>query len=109
MTVDGNGDVLVSGACQSKVDFGDGTRISGGPEFDPFVAKYSGVDGEYIWAKRFGDLDNGYGYGVAVDAQGDVYVTGLAYSPHRWGYASRMTPLKNLPEGGPIFLILRFL
>jgi len=76
VTVDDSGDVIVTGICQNRVDFGDGTRISGGPEFDIFVAKYSGVNGEYMWAKRFEDLENGYGYSVAVDSGGEVLVTG---------------------------------
>jgi len=76
VTVDDSGDVIVTGVCQNRVDFGDGTRISGGPEFDIFVAKYSGVNGEYMWAKRFEDLENGYGYSVAVDSRGEVLVTG---------------------------------
>jgi hypothetical protein len=45
-------------------------------ETDIFVAKYAGSDGHHIWSTRFGDVSNDAGNAVAVDATGNVVVTG---------------------------------
>jgi len=76
IAVDSSGDVVVSGYCANPVDFGNGVPVSGSTGTDIFVAKYSGASGGYMWAKRFGGESDDYGYGVAVAANGDIFITG---------------------------------
>ena len=76
VVVDSNGDVVVTGSCANSVDFGNGNLTSSFGGYDIFVAKYSGVDGSLLWAKRFGGIYDDYGYGVAVDSSDNVIVTG---------------------------------
>src|SRR5439155_80341 len=75
VAVDANGDVAVTGYFTGTVDFGGGPLTSAG-SYDIFVMKLSGADGSPLWAKRFGSPNDDIGYGVAVDAGGNVLVTG---------------------------------
>jgi PKD repeat protein len=85
IAVDGNGDVVVTGYCSNAVDFGNGVLTTSGGDYDIFVAKYSGVDGRYLWAKRFATAASEYGYGIAVDANGNVFATGVFYGTLDFG------------------------
>ena len=51
------------------------------PQYDIFVAKYDAVSGNPVWAKSTGGTGNDYGYSVATDAAGSVYVVGSFNSP----------------------------
>lgn len=46
---------------------------------DMIIARYLS-DGTHSWTRSLGDTQDDYGYGVAVDALGNAYVTGSAYS-----------------------------
>jgi len=43
---------------------------------DIFIAKYSS-GGEPVWAQRAGGMAKDYGFGIATDAIGDVYLSGV--------------------------------
>jgi hypothetical protein len=61
---------------------------------DGFVAKLSGVDGSHLWSRRFGGSGTEAGRGVAVDAAGNVVVTGWFRRPRvrrRDGPARRLS------------------
>ena len=75
IAVDRSGNVFVTGYFQNAVDFGGGALSSAGLN-DIFVAKYSATGG-FLWAKRFGSTSDDEGFGVAVDGNGDVLVTGM--------------------------------
>src|SRR4029434_11182450 len=75
ITVDSNGDVLITGNFQGTVDFGGGGLTRAGLN-DIFVAKFSGVDGAHIWSTRFGSTGDDFGNGIAVDGSGNVLVAG---------------------------------
>jgi len=64
ITVDPRGDVYVVG-----------TAWSGGGFFSVFLVKYTS-EGEVLWDKLWPEHGRGSAGGVAVDAQGNVYVTG---------------------------------
>src|SRR5439155_25159833 len=69
VSVDRSGDVYVTGVFSAGANLGGGSINSSGM----FLAKYSGGDGSYRWAKSYG----GTGYGVATDpASGNVVFTG---------------------------------
>jgi uncharacterized protein (AIM24 family) len=75
VAVDGSGNAVITGNFVGTVDFGGGALSSSGGQ-DLFVAKFSGAGG-HLWSKRFGgtsDFDSGNG--VAVDATGNVLITG---------------------------------
>jgi len=75
IAVDASGDVSVVGYFRGVASFGGGSLSSAGND-DLFVAKYSGVDGRHVWSRAFGSATSDRAYGVAVDAAGDVLVTG---------------------------------
>jgi hypothetical protein len=74
VATDGEGNVLVTGTFTEAVDFGGG-RIESAGSSDIFLAKLS-PDGRHLWSKGFGDVSYQRGQGLAVDAQGNVFVTG---------------------------------
>src|SRR5678815_2807609 len=67
VAVDGAGNVAVTG------------WINGYGSADYYTAKYSADNGTLLWEKRY-DSHNGYdyGYALAVDALGNVIVTGAS-------------------------------
>jgi len=67
-------EVYLTGHFAGNVDFGGGALASAGSE-DVFVAKLS-TGGSHLWSRRFGDGDEQYGRGVAIDASGDAIITG---------------------------------
>jgi hypothetical protein len=75
IAVDGNGDILCTGSFQGSVNFGNGVTLTSFG-FDTFVAKFSGYDGGYTWAKNFASGSDDIGYGIATDSSGNAFVTG---------------------------------
>jgi glucose dehydrogenase len=68
--VDGSGHVVVTGLSHN------------GSNNDYYTAKYGGTDGSLLWEKRYNGSANGSdsAKAVAVDASGNVIVTGSSYS-----------------------------
>ena len=83
LAVDASGNVLITGSFVSAVNFGGATLTSAGGS-DVFVAKLDPT-GNHIWSKRFGDVLNQVGAGVATDAAGDVYFTGYLFGTMNFG------------------------
>jgi hypothetical protein len=72
VAVDASGDVFLTGAYITSVDFGPPCApLTGG--FQGYVAKLSST-GQCIWAQTAGITDT---YGLALDGNGDVVVLGL--------------------------------
>ena len=69
VAVDQTGNIYVSGLTTSAL-FG-----SGGGDYDILLAKYNS-DGTQQWVKQFGDADREIANDIAIDAAGDVYLTG---------------------------------
>jgi hypothetical protein len=78
IAVDGSGNSYVTGGFEGTAIFGSTTLESSGSQ-DIFVAKLDNR-GNWLWAKKAGGTDSDYGYGIAVDASGNSYVTGYFYS-----------------------------
>lgn len=70
----GPGGVVITGSLSGSADFGGGTLTSAGGT-DIFVASFD-AQGAFRWARRFGDAAAQTGVDVALDAAGNVYVTG---------------------------------
>jgi hypothetical protein len=85
VATDANGDVVVTGYVANGVDFGNGVLTTSYGNYDIFVAKYAGTNGQYRWAKRFGTSFSEYGYGVAVDGSGNGVGPGVVYGPVYFG------------------------
>src|SRR6185436_4506487 len=101
--VDASGNVLVIGQFQGTVDFGGGSLISAGGT-DIFIAKYSS-SGAHLWSIRFGGTGNDVGYGIAVQGNGDMALTGYFGnygSPVDFGGG----PLTS--AGGPDIFVAKF-
>jgi hypothetical protein len=86
IAVDSNGNVYVAG--QSPTTWGSPVNPYAGG-IDAFVAKLNS-SGVRLWNTFMGSSgntfeweDNDFGYGVAVDSSGNVYVTGYSYAT--WG------------------------
>ncbi|WP_052374974.1 hypothetical protein [Chondromyces apiculatus] len=72
--VDAVGNVIASGYVVGALDFGGGVLPAGGSQ-DVFVAKFDGT-GAHQWSKRFGNAQEQLGYGLDVDPNGNVALTG---------------------------------
>jgi hypothetical protein len=74
IAVDKNGTIYITGFYSFTASFGSITLPEIGVSGDPtiFIAKYSST-GEILWAQRG---EYGSGVGIAVDANGNAYVTG---------------------------------
>jgi len=89
--VDPSGNVFVAGYFTSTVDFGGGALASAGTR-DVFVAKYAGADGRHLWSRRYGSTSIDMATGVAVDASGEVVVTGSFTGTVNFGGGALSTP-----------------
>jgi hypothetical protein len=79
LAVDHNGNVCATGYFDhSSIDFdaGAGTlNLTNVSTLDVFTVKYDNA-GVFVWARSVGSGSQDEGHGIAVDNEGDVYVTG---------------------------------
>lgn len=78
VTVDGAGNVYVTGVFQQTVDFDPGAgvyELTSPVGFSMFVLKLDSA-GEFVWAKMVGGTGNPDVQGIAVDNEGNVAVVG---------------------------------
>lgn len=75
IALDGVGNAYVTGEFVGIADFGTSNLISTGDR-DIFVAKLDS-NGSFQWAIRMGGSDSDSGYDIAVDGDGNAYVTGV--------------------------------
>jgi hypothetical protein len=112
IAVDGSGNLVVVGSFQGSLSLGGSTFTSAGGS-DVFVAKYSGSNGAHMWSVSGGGSGNDRGKAVAVDASGNVVVTGefigtasiggsTLSSPYNPGY-NNMFLAKYSATGTPVW------
>jgi hypothetical protein len=81
VAVDAAGNVYTTGRFGGTVDFDPGAGVASltaaGP-VNAFVSKFD-ASGNYVWAKAFACTQFEFGYGIAVDATGNVYTTGYFF------------------------------
>ena len=118
IAVDNRGNSVVTGSFTEAANF-DGQTLNSFGGGDIFLAKYD-PDGTLLWATHAGGADSratDYGFGVATDFEGSIFVTGSFLSdavfekvtlPHRGGgdifiakYSSRGSLLWAQSFGGP--------
>jgi len=77
------GDVIVTGFFEGEIVFGTDTLRTIGNR-DIFVAKLN-KSGYWDWAVSAGGSNADYGRGIAVDVNGNIYVTGYFYQSAKFG------------------------
>ena len=75
IVVDSAGASVVLGYLKGKVDFGGGFLTSAGYG-DVYLVKYS-ASGGYLWSQRFGGTSDERPKGIAIDAGGNIVITGF--------------------------------
>ncbi len=78
IAVDDSGNVYVTGNLQGSADMDPGpgvVNVSSAGYMDMFLVRLD-TSGNLVWAKAFGSVDDDRGQAVAVDASGNVLVTG---------------------------------
>jgi hypothetical protein len=76
LAVDRSGNIALTGLFSGSLDFGASPLQSANWTDDAFVAKLSPTGG-HVWSRGFGNAGIDYGTAVAMDAAGDVVVTGI--------------------------------
>ncbi len=74
VAVDGSGNIFLTGRFQNSINFG-GATLSGKGKHDVFVASFTPA-GKHRWSRSFGTADTDYGWSVATDSSGNVYLSG---------------------------------
>lgn len=86
--VDSSGNVYLTGAFRGNINFGGGTLSAAGSLFvDIYLAKLSS-DGNHVWSKSFGDQNVQNARSLAVDAAGNVILTGFFQNDVNFGGAT---------------------
>ncbi len=104
--VDANGYVYIAGSTDSWVGIASNgchqPALGGSGSYDAFVAKFNGTTGVQQWATYYGGPTTDEGRAVAVDANGNVYLSG--YSQSATGIS---TPGSHQPvlSAGDAFLV----
>ncbi len=84
VAADAAGNCYVTGHYQSTDAEFSGARLVNRGEYDVFVAKYD-PSGKLVWISTAGGTGYDYGHGIAVDALGDVVVSGAVVGDAQFG------------------------
>ncbi len=80
VAIDANGNVYSIGYFNGpSLTFGT-TVLTNAGATDLFLTKYDAL-GNLLWAKKAGGSNSDYAAGIAIDAAGDIYITGGFFSP----------------------------
>jgi len=102
IAVDDEGNVFVAGSFGGVVDFdpGPGVEEHSGDIFSLFVSKFD-EEGVFLWVRVWGPLSNGPPYGIAVDSEGDLYLTGRFGGTVDFDPGPGVYELTSVDEGDP--------
>lgn len=84
VATDAAGNAYVTGHFESTNVLAGDRPLPHAGNFDAFTAKFS-PDGKLLWARTAGGAGSDYGHAIAVDARGDVIVTGAVQGPAKFG------------------------
>lgn len=93
LALDSNGNVYATGFFYNTATFGTFSLSSAG-EADIFIAKLDNT-GKWLWIKSAGGTQYDYGYGIDVDASGNVYATGFFPQDAVFGTTSFSSPTQT--------------
>ena len=99
IAVDSSDAVIIGGDFSGLLNFGGGDSLHSRGGQDVYLAKFD-TDGNYQWARSFGVNANQFCGGVAVDASGNIVVTGSFNGRVNFGDLD----LTSSPTGLDIFL-----
>ena len=83
ITTDATGNIYTVGHFAGTVDFDPGTAVfnmsavNGGTDKMDFFVQKLDLAGNFIWAKQISGIETSGGYGVDIDATGNVIITGF--------------------------------
>jgi len=98
ISVDGGGNVVVTGVFGGGITLGGGKLASAGGR-DFFLAKVA-PNGDLVWSKRYGDADNQQSSALAIDSASNIFIAGTFFGELDFGNG----PLQNPPGKGSCFL-----
>ncbi|HVX62800.1 MAG TPA: Ig-like domain-containing protein, partial [Pirellulales bacterium] len=108
MAVDNAGNVYITGnfsnPAGSPAKFGAASLVSAGGN-DGYLAKLD-TNGNFLWAESFGGTGADAGYGVAVDAAGNAFVTGDFSATAAFGQGASAVNLQS--AGGTDAFVAKF-
>ena len=84
--MDSSGASVVLGYLKGQADFGGGFLTSAGSG-DVYLVKRAS-DGSYVWSQRFGGTSDDKPRGIAIDASGNILITGYFSGTVSFGGAS---------------------
>lgn len=87
IAVDSIGNVYITGSYSYTSTFGSISKISSGG-YDVFIAKYNS-NGVIQWVQSGGSINSEYAYGIAIDAGGNLYITGHYYGTTKFENISK--------------------
>jgi len=76
ITINMEGDVIVSGTFRNEMLIGETTQIESLGNRDIFIANYSN-EGNFHWVKKFGGKCEDRAYGIECNTSGSIYFTGF--------------------------------
>lgn len=88
IAIDAEDRIYITGSYNGMAVFSDDISLDSYVGDDIFVARYD-VDGTCLWARRAGSSSNDEARGIAVSADGDVFITGYV-----GGFTVRFDPLE---------------
>lgn len=112
IAVDGEGNLLMTGAFGAGADFGAGPYVSQGLR-DAFVLKLDGVTGDHMFSVPLGGVGDDYGFGIGATANNDIIATGrfsdtLDYGPTLHSAGLRDIYLAKFDSGGNLMWLEGF-
>ena len=78
IAADASGNVYTTGSFRDSFDFDPGTTrfaMTSLGEADIFISKLD-ASGKFVWAKKIGGIKTEAGYAIALDGNGNIYITG---------------------------------
>ncbi|MDP8202335.1 MAG: T9SS type A sorting domain-containing protein [Candidatus Tenebribacter burtonii] len=77
ITIDDNGNSYITGFFQNTTFFGSYTLISSGYNFNDIFAAKMDTNGNWLWANQAGGSEWLAGNDIAIDINGEIYLTGI--------------------------------
>ncbi len=75
ISVDGSGNIYVSGYFNETINFNSASQLTSEGGYDMFVAKYN-TNGIIQWVKQISGTGDQFDYGIGIDVIGNMYVLG---------------------------------
>jgi hypothetical protein len=82
LCIDASGNVYTTGYFSATADFNPGigtSNLTSAGQQDVFIIKLD-ASGNFVWAKMIGGTNDDRGYGIALDASGNILTAGSFYS-----------------------------